>query len=255
MTAMRLHCALLSLASVATTASVVFSCGPPLARILQRPAEKRIAANRARRIRRSARTAPPRNAALSPISDAAPTALTATSAPTVMPPAVSRRGRADAAFERRRSWRPARRRRCRARIGGRGALGRLIAELAIGRVAAPVLVPAGQEIEQDGARHDRHARLAHGKAAADLAQVSLHAGGGVQSEGRAARQHDGVDAFHGLRRVEQGGLARAGSAAAHVDARHHRLRRTPPRWSPSRARRRRHGRRARPISVIRLRLP
>ena len=63
-------------------------------------------------------------------------------------------------------------------------------------------------------------RVADAEAAALLAQPGLHAGGGVEPEGRAAGQHDGVDAFHRLRRIEQSGLARAGTAAAHVDARH-----------------------------------
>ena len=100
---------------------------------------------------------------------------------------------------------------------------RLIAELAIGRIAAPVLVAAVEQVEHDRARHDRHHRVADAEAAALLAHISLHAGGGIEPEGRAAGQHDGVDAFHGLRRIEQGGLARAGPAAAHIDARHHGL--------------------------------
>ena len=49
------------------------------------------------------------------------------------------------------------------------ARGRRIAELAIGRKAAPVLVAAVEEIEQDRRRHDRHPRGAHRKAAALLA--------------------------------------------------------------------------------------
>ena len=64
-------------------------------------------------------------------------------------------------------------------------------------------------------------RVADAEAAALLAQPGLHAGGGIEPEGRAARQHDGVDALDRLRRIEQSGLARARPAAAHVDARHH----------------------------------
>src|SRR6185312_6828154 len=40
---------------------------------------------------------------------------------------------------------------------GRGG----VAKLAIGRIAAPVLVAAAEQIEQDRRRHDRHPRLAH----------------------------------------------------------------------------------------------
>ncbi len=46
-----------------------------------------------------------------------------------------------------------------------------------------------------------------------------------QAEGGSAGQHNGINAFYGLRRVEQGGLACAGPAAAHVDARDHWLNR------------------------------
>jgi len=40
----------------------------------------------------------------------------------------------------------------------------------------------------------------------------------IEPEGRAARQHDRVDALDRAVRLEQVGLARAGRAAAHVDA-------------------------------------
>ena len=45
-----------------------------------------------------------------------------------------------------------------------------------------------------------------------------HAGRGVETEGAAARQRDGVDDLHRVHRVQQIGLARARRAAAHVDA-------------------------------------
>ena len=45
----------------------------------------------------------------------------------------------------------------------------------------------------------------------------LRARGGVEAEGGAAGDDDGVDALHRLRRIEQGTLAGAGPAAADVD--------------------------------------
>ena len=95
----------------------------------------------------------------SPIT-ALPAALTTASAPTVMPSRVSAEAEprpplrsavvapsagADAAE----------------REIGCGAGGRRIAELAIGRIAAPVLVAAVEQVEQDRRRHDRHPRGAH----------------------------------------------------------------------------------------------
>jgi hypothetical protein len=43
-----------------------------------------------------------------------------------------------------------------------------------------------------------------------------HAGGGVEPEGRATRQHEGVDRLHRSGGIKQVGLAGAGAAAAHV---------------------------------------
>ena len=51
----------------------------------------------------------------------------------------------------------------------------------------------------------------------------LDARPGVQTEGRAAGQHHGVDALDGAMRLEQVGLARGRRAAADVDRRHGRL--------------------------------
>ena len=118
-----------------------------------RPAAAR-AAGRGRRTRRCARRRRPEMRAGA--DRHVPTALTTTSAPTVAPSRVTprpSRGRPSG----RRWWRRA----------GAGAAerevaaalrGRRVAEIAIGRKAAPVLVAAVQEIEQDRARHDRHAR-------------------------------------------------------------------------------------------------
>ena len=91
-------------------------------------------------------------------------------------------------------WRRGRRRRCRAR-NRPARCRRRIAELAIGRVAAPVLVAAvraGRTGSRAGTIGTR--ARAHRKAAALLAQPGLRAGGGVEAERRAAGQRDGVDA-------------------------------------------------------------
>ncbi len=92
-----------------------------------------------------------------------------------------------------------------------------IAKVAIGRKALPILVAAVQEIEQDRRRHDRHPRRADGEAAAFVPQKRLHAGGRIETERRTAGQGNGVDTFHGLRRIEQSRVAGSRTAAAHVD--------------------------------------
>ena len=51
-----------------------------------------------------------------------------------------------------------------------------------------------------------------------LVEPAHHALRRVEAEGAAARQADGVDDLDDVDRVEQVGLARAGRAAAHVDA-------------------------------------
>src|SRR5262245_41107597 len=61
-----------------------------------------------------------------------------------------------------------------------------VAKLAIGRMASPVLVAAGEEIEQGGAWYDRHPRCANRKAPALLAQQGLDATSGLDPEGRSA---------------------------------------------------------------------
>ena len=151
-----------------------------------------------------------------------PAALTAASAPTAKPVRGRRRGRADAALEVERGGSQAGPDAAERKLG-RGALGGRIAEIPIGGEAAPILVAAGREVEQDRARHDRHPGGAHRKAAAALAQPGLHAGAGFEPESRAARQGDPVDALDGGGGLQQIGLARAGPAAAHIDAGDRRL--------------------------------
>ncbi len=87
-----------------------------------------------------------------------PTALTTASAATVTPLVGLRGGGAEAALADWRWSRPGRRRRCRARNRRCGAGGRGVAEIAIGREAAPRLVAAVEQIEADRARHDRDHR-------------------------------------------------------------------------------------------------
>ena len=93
----------------------------------------------------------------------------------------------------------------------------LIAEFAIGGIAAPLLVAAIGEVEQDRRRNDRNDVRADPKADAALMQGGLDAGRGVETEGRTARQHDGIDGLNRIVRFEQIGFARSRSAAQHLD--------------------------------------
>ena len=87
------------------------------------------------------------------------------------------------------------------------------AHLPIGRHAAPVLVAPVQEIERDGLDGDGNIDSADLQAATLSAQARNDAAGGVETEQRAAGQHDGIDAGHRHFRLEQGGIARARRAA------------------------------------------
>ena len=51
-----------------------------------------------------------------------------------------------------------------------------------------------------------------------LLEVPHHAGRGVETEGAASREDDGVDLLDRVDRVEQVGLARAGGRAPHIHA-------------------------------------
>ena len=93
----------------------------------------------------------------------------------------------------------------------------LPAEPAVGRLPRPGAASLKAEIEQDRRGHDRHPRLAHREAAAHRGQALHDPAGGVEPEGRAARQHDRVDPRHQGGRVEQLGLAAARRPAAHID--------------------------------------
>ena len=77
---------------------------------------------------------------------------------------------------------------------------------------------AEAEVHEDRRRHDRHLRVGDLEADLALVEIAHHAAGGVEAEGAAARQHDRVDALDAVRRIEQLDVARAGRAAAHVDA-------------------------------------
>ncbi len=217
-TASRLHCALLSLASVAISRNRGVLLRPALGCGRRALGGERIAASRARRTPCLARTGPPRNADPRR-SRCAPTALTTTSAPTAMPPAVAAEAepmpplRLAVVAPKPAPTLPSANRR-------RRHLRRLVAELAVGRIAPPVLVAAiDSRSNMIAARHDRHPRVADCGSRGPARAVGLHAGSGVEPEGRAARQNDRIDALHRLRRIEQRGLARARPAAAHVHAR------------------------------------
>ena len=69
-----------------------------------------------------------------------------------------------------------------------------VAELAIGREAAPGLVAAVEQVEADRARHDWDQRAADVKAAALFGEPGLHAAAGLEPEGRTAGQRDRIDA-------------------------------------------------------------
>ena len=84
---------------------------------------------------------------------------------------------------------------------------------------------ADPEIEQDRRRHDRHRHRAavrllrpDGDADAALVEPAHHAAGGVEAEGAAAGEQDGVHLLDRVERRQQLGLARAGRGAADVDA-------------------------------------
>ena len=104
-----------------------------------------------------------------------------------------------------------RRRAVAAAVAAEGEIGarlrhRLVGELAIGRVAAPRLVAAVEEVEADRLRHDRHVHAADRDADAALAQKGLHAGRPIEPEAGAAGEHDGVDALDRHLGLEAGGV-------------------------------------------------
>jgi threonine/homoserine/homoserine lactone efflux protein/glycine/D-amino acid oxidase-like deaminating enzyme len=95
--------------------------------------------------------------------------------------------------------------------------GCLIAEVAIGREAAPGLVAAGEQVEDDGAGNDRHPHGADGETAAVFREPGADPAAGVEPEGRAAGEDHGVDGLHGLVGAQELGVAAARRAAAHID--------------------------------------
>jgi len=99
-----------------------------------------------------------------------------------------------------------------ARIVGSGRRQRGLTKPLVG-VFVPVLVAAVQQVEQNGAGHDRHADIAHRKAPAARAQPVRHPRGRIQPERRAAREHQRIDLLHQLVRRQKVGLAAAGRAA------------------------------------------
>jgi hypothetical protein len=100
-------------------------------------------------------------------------------------------------------------------IGG-GALHGLVSHVAIGRMQAPILVAAIEQIEQDRLRHDRHAGRADRETDALLAQETLHAGRGIEAEGRSAGKHQRIQLIDEAGIGEGLGFARAGTAAAQI---------------------------------------
>ena len=124
---------------------------------------------------------------------------------------------------------------------GRGARGRRRAIAAVG--VGPDRGVAYAQVEQDGRRHNRHARHAARRSPSVLLEPAHHAGRRVEAERAAAGEHDRVDAVDRVHGIQQVRLARARRGAAHVDARDGaRLRRGRP-CSRSAARSSRRGRR------------
>ena len=72
------------------------------------------------------------------------------------------------------------------------------------------------EVDEDGAGDDGDDAGGDREAAAALLQPAHDAAGGVQAEGAAAAEKDGVDAVDEVAGAEEVGLAGAGGAAAHV---------------------------------------
>src|SRR6185437_15537732 len=94
---------------------------------------------------------------------------------------------------------------------------RRVAQVAIRRKPAPILVATIVEIEHDGGRHDRHARGTDGKTAALFLQPGLHARCGIKAEARSAGKRNGIDALDGLGGIEQRRFARPRGTATQVD--------------------------------------
>ena len=77
---------------------------------------------------------------------------------------------------------------------------------------------ADAEVEEDRAGHDRDESAAELETDAALLEVPHDAAGRIEAEGAAASEHDRVHLLDACRRREQIGLARAGRAAADIDA-------------------------------------
>ena len=173
-------------------------------------------ASRVRRTRRRARTAPPRTTGRDR-SVTLPAALTAASAPTMWPSGV--RAEAEPMPPLQLTVVapvPAPTLPSAKSIAGRRR--RRVAELAIGRVAAPVLVAAARA-DRTGSPPARSARAPMRTAKPRPCSFSHACTPDAASRPNAEPpdERDGVDAFDRLRRIEQRGLARARPAAAHVD--------------------------------------
>ena len=75
------------------------------------------------------------------------------------------------------------------------------------------------QIEQVGLADEGHFRHTYVKADAVLLEIPHDAACGIQSEGAAARQHNGVDDLRRRQRLEQLALSRGRPAAAHIQPR------------------------------------
>ena len=196
--ASRLACDFVSTASVTTTTSVVFSedvaSGPPLSRAFSMSGVNEGGSPRPPNSSSSSNGAA-QNHGPSP-TVTLPTALTTASAADHDAAFGLRRSGAEPALEigggRAEAGADAAQREIGARRARCG-----VAEIAIGREAAPCLVAAVEQIEADRARDDRNNRLADSQAPALFGKPGLHAARGVQPKRRAAGERDGVDRLDG----------------------------------------------------------
>ena len=216
MMASRFACALLRLASVATSAMVVVVPGPPLSRGASAPAASGGPAPVAEL--RPARTGGPEPRSVADQRRAY--RVHRHDGADGVAGGGARRGRAEPALDGGRGGAGAGAHRAEREGARPGRPGGRVAEVAVGREPAPILVAPVQQVEQDGAAGQRHQGAAQVEAASVLAERRLDAAGGVQPEHRAAGQHHGVDGPDGRLGGQHVDIPPAGCSAQHGN-RHH----------------------------------
>src|SRR5262249_58324326 len=74
-----------------------------------------------------------------------------------------------------------------------------------------------EKVEEDGGEDQGTPQAADRKATANLAQLRLHACGGIEAKRRPARQNDGINVLNRSIRLEQVGFAGTSRAAPYVN--------------------------------------